>query len=263
MSTDIHLTVNGAVAELIMNGPATRNALDGSALELMRSRIGKLRDVVESGEVRAVILRGDGSVFCSGRDIVGVDPATDDAVRYLDGELTPTVRALRELSVPTIAAVQGAALGVGFGLAAACDLIYAGEHAKFGSPFARLGAALDSGAHAFFTDRLGPHRTLDLIYTGELMTGADAASAGLVSRAVPDDDLLDIVRETAEKFAAGPTLAFAASKRIVQSYFDSRQSLIELMSIEASAQEGLRTTDDYAEGFDAFATKRSPRFTGR
>lgn len=263
MSTDIHLTVNAAVAELVLNGPATRNAVDAAALSLLRTRIEQVRGVVEAGEVRAVIVRGEGKTFCAGRDIAGVDPATDDAVHYLDGELTPTVRALRELAVPTIAAVQGAALGVGFGLAAACDVIYAGEHAKFGSPFARLGAALDSGAHAFFTDRLGPHRTLDLIYTGEMMTGADAASAGLVSRAVPDDDLLAVVRAAAEKIAAGPTLAFAASKRIVQSYFDSRQSLIELMSIEASAQEGLRTTSDYAEGFDAFASKRSPHFTGR
>lgn len=262
MSIDIHLTLDGAVGELTLDGPDKRNAVDAAALQLLRERIDELRSVVESGDVRAVVFRGVGKVFCAGRDVAGVDPASDDAVRYLDGEVTPTVEALRALNAPTFAAVQGAALGVGFGLAAACDVVYASETAKFGSPFKNLGAALDSGAHAYFIDRLGTHRTLDLIYTGDLITGSEAAGAGLVSRAFPEDGLLDAVRETAGRAAAGPTLAYAASKRIVQSYFDSRQSLVELMSMESSAQEGLRTTGDYAEGFDAFAAKRKPRFTG-
>ncbi|GAB3566283.1 enoyl-CoA hydratase/isomerase family protein [Spelaeicoccus albus] len=262
MSTDIHLGRDGSVAELVLDGPKTRNAVGESALALLRTRVEQVHALADAGDVRAVVFRGEGTVFCSGRDIAGVDPQADDAIRYLDGELTPTVQALRGLNVPTIAAVQGAALGVGFGLAAACDVVYAGQNAKFGSPFLHLGAAPDSGAHAYFVDRLGIHRTLDLIYTGEFLTGADAAAAGLVSRALPDDEVLDVVRAAATKMANGPTLAFAASKRIAQSYFDSRQSLIELMSIEASAQEGLRTTADYAEGFGAFADKRAPKFTG-
>lgn len=262
MSIDIHLNRDGAVAELVLDGPGTRNAVDENALELLRTRIAQVRDLAESGDVRAAVLRGEGKVFCAGRDIAGVDPHTDDAVRYLDGQVTPTVRALRDLDVPTIAAVQGAALGVGFGLAAACDVIYAGENAKFGSPFVNLGAAPDSGAHAYFMDRLGIHRALDLIYTGDFLSGADAAAAGLVSRAVPDHEVLGAVRSAAAKMATGPTLAFAASKHIAQSYFDSRQSLVDLMSLEAGAQERLRATADYAEGFEAFAAKRPPEFTG-
>ncbi|WGW11151.1 enoyl-CoA hydratase-related protein [Saxibacter everestensis] len=261
--TEIRHTIDGFVAELVLDGPAQRNAVDESALRSLAAAVDEIAAAVGANAVRAVILRGEGKVFCAGRDISAVDPRTDDALGFLNGEVAPAIRAIRSLAVPTFASVQGAALGVGFGLAAACDVIYAGESAKFGSPFGAIGAVPDSGAHAFFVDRLGYHRAMDLIYTGELISGTQAAEYGLVSRAIPDAELLDAVRSTAVKVATGPTRAFAASKALAQLYFDQRQPLHDVMTAEAEAQEAARQTKDYLEGFAAFQQKRAPQFEGR
>ena len=99
--------------------------------------------------------------------------------------------------MPTIAAVHGACLGTGLGLALACDIVYAADDARIGSPFARIGAVLDSGAHAAFVSRVGPHRALELIYTGRLLSGREAAEWGLVNRSVAGADLVRRTRELA------------------------------------------------------------------
>ena len=115
--------------------------------------------------MRALVLRGEGRAFCAGRDISGVDPATDDARGYLGDVVTRCCGGSRAFPAPTFAAAHGACLGVGLGLLIATDVVYVADTAKIGSPFANLGATLDSGGHALFFERLGAHRTLDLIYT--------------------------------------------------------------------------------------------------
>ena len=164
---------------------------------------------------------------------------------------------------PTFAAVQGACLGVGLGLAIATDVVYVAENAKIGSPFANLGATLDSGGHALFTERLGAHRTLDLIYTAELMSGAEAVASGLFSRAVPAEELMDFTLTRVRRAAGGATQAFVASKELVAQIRDQRIGLWESMAAENAAQTALCATSDYREGFKAFQEKRKPEFTGR
>jgi 2-(1,2-epoxy-1,2-dihydrophenyl)acetyl-CoA isomerase len=164
--------------------------------------------------------------------------------------------------MPTFAAVQGAALGVGLGIALACDVVYVADNAKVGSPFAQIGAVLDSGAHVHFVDRLGAHRALELIYTGRLLSGGDAAAIGLVNQAVPGDSLLHVVRMMAA-VADGPTFAFAQSKAIVHSVLAGRRDMAAVLIDEAAAQGRASRTADYAEGMTAFVDKRRPAFTGR
>lgn len=173
--------------------------------------------------------------------------------------------ALRRISVfpaPTFAAVQGVCLGVGLGLAIATDVVYVAEGAKIGSPFANLGATLDSGGHWLFTERLGAHRALDLIYTAEFMSGSEAVQQGLFSRSVPDAELLDFTRERVARVAAGATEAFVTSKKLVQSIRDRRLGLWASIAEENAAQAALCATPDYHEGFAAFQEKRKPTFTG-
>jgi enoyl-CoA hydratase/carnithine racemase len=159
--------------------------------------------------------------------------------------------------------VQGACLGVGLGLAIACDVVYLAEKAKIGSPFANLGATLDSGGHAFFLARLGRHRTLDLIYSGELIRGTEAVAAGLFSRAVADEDLQVTTRAAALAAASGPTQAFLESKRLLDRIENANLGPREALTLESAAQVRLSHTPDYAEGFRSFQEKRRPVFTGK
>ena len=252
----IDLAIADDVAEITLNAPETLNALSLDALGDLAAAYARAE---ESG-VRALVLRGEGRAFCAGRDIAGVDPATDDVAGYL-GAVEGVMRRIAAFPAPTFAAVQGACLGVGLGLAIATDVVYIADDAKVGSPFANLGALLDSGGHALLYERLGAHRALDLIYTGDLMSGAEAVSAGLFSRAMPRDGLLAFTRERAARVAAGPTQAFLASKRLIGILRDDR--LWRVLAEESRGQESLRDTGDYGEGFAAFQAKRKPDFTGK
>ena len=254
MTVDYSLT--DSVAEIVLNDPAKLNALDEAALAALSAAFTR---AAEEG-ARAVILRGEGRAFCAGRDISQVDPATDAAFGYLDSIVTPVLRQISEFPAPTFAVATGACLGVGLGLLVASDVVYVADTAKIGSPFANLGATLDSGGHALFFERLGAHRTLDLIYTAELMTGAEAVALGLFSRVLPEREVLEFTRERAARAARGATGAFLASKKLVQRLRDERIGLWESIADENRAQGELCASDDYAEGFAAFQEKRRPVF---
>lgn len=252
----VEYSLTDSVAEIVLNDPAKVNALDEAGLAALAAAYGR----AESDGARAVILRGEGRAFCAGRDISNVDPATEDAFGFLDGIVTPLLRQISSFPAPTFAVATGACLGIGLGLLAASDVVYVADTARIGSPFANLGATLDSGGHALFFERLGAHRTLDLIYTAELMTGADAVALGLFSRVVPADEVLDFTRERAARVAAGATGAFLASKRLVRRLRDERIGFWESIAEENRAQADLSATPDYAEGFAAFREKRKPVF---
>lgn len=254
----ITLTVDDGVAEVVLDAPDRRNALHEAAL----AELDDCYQRAEAAGVRALLLRGTGPAFCAGRDISGVDPDTDDALAYLRDRVTPLLRRMATFPAPTFAAAQGACLGVGLGLLIATDVVYVADDARIGSPFAALGAALDSGGHAFFTERLGAHRTLDLVYTAELISGSEAVASGLFSRAVPGAELLPFTRARVEKAASGATGAFLASKRLVAELRDERIGFWASVAHENETQQQLRLTDDYREGFAAFQEKRPPRFTG-
>ncbi|MDH5147927.1 enoyl-CoA hydratase/isomerase family protein [Brevibacterium casei] len=258
MVTEIRLATRGPVAEIVLDGPESRNALDADSLRALAEAVSTVAESVPA--VRVLLIRGEGKVFCSGRDISAVDVETDDAYAFLAEVFTPIVQAIRGLSIPVVAQVQGAALGLGFGLAAAADIIYAAEDAKFGSPFAAIGAMLDSGAHHVFLDRVGYHRTMDLIVTGDFMSGAEAAATGIVSRAVPATELADFVEAKLDRIVTGPAEAYAMEKGFVQRLADERPSFAEVLDAEAHLQETARRTPDYAEGFRAFQERRKPNF---
>lgn len=255
----IDLILDGPVAHVVLDNPDKLNALDEAALRALDVAYAE----AESAGVRALVLRGEGRAFCAGRDISGVDPRDDDVMGYLGGLVTPLLRRMAAFPAPTFAVAHGACLGVGLGLLIATDVVYVADTAKIGSPFAGLGATLDSGGHALFFERLGAHKTLDLIYTGRLMTGTEAVESGLFSRVFPAADVAAATIAAAEAAASGPTAAFVASKRLVARLRDERLALWESIDVENAAQAALCETDDYREGFAAFQQKRRPTFTGR
>lgn len=251
----ITLTIDNQIAEITLNAPEKLNALDSAALTQLIAAY----DEAEGAGVRALFLRGEGRGFCAGRDISGVGEIDSEAAGYLE-QLTDVLRKITAFPAPTFAAAHGACLGVGLGLLIASDVVYVADNAKFGSPFAALGATLDSGGHALFFERLGAHRALDLIYTGELLSGDEAVSAGLFSRVVPAEELVEFTRERVQKAALGPQQSFAASKRLIGQLRDERIGLWSAIDAESAAQTALSQTEDYREGFAAFREKRPPRF---
>ena len=255
----IDLDIADGIARVTLNAPERLNALGPDDLRELTAAYTE----AEASGVRALVLRGEGRAFCAGRDIAGVDPATDDVAGYLDGLVTPLLRRIAAFPAPTFAAAHGACLGVGLGLLAMTDVVYVAEDAKVGSPFAALGAALDSGGHWLLVSRLGPHRALDLIFSGRLLSGAEAVAAGLFSRALPASQLRDEVDAAATAAASGATESFLASKRIVVGLRDGSLDLWASVAAENAAQARLRDTADYREGFRAFQEKRKPGFTGR
>lgn len=259
----IELNIENNLATVVLNAPHKMNSLDEQALADLSAAYDKAAQGVQDGTVRALLLRGEGRGFCAGRDISNVDPATDDAYHYLSKLVQPVLKKMADFPAPTFAAVQGACLGVGLGLAIATDVVYVANNAKIGSPFANLGATLDSGGHWYFTERLGIHRTLDLIYTADLISGEEAVKAGLFSRAVEAEQLQDFTAEIAAKVANGATNAFRASKQLVAQVRDQRLGLWDSMEEENKLQGQLCNTADYAEGFKAFQEKRAPKFEGK
>jgi len=258
----IELKIENNIAEVVLNAPQKMNALDEQALADLGTAYDDAAAAVAGGGVRALLLRGEGRGFCAGRDISAVVPETDDAYNYLGNLVTPLLKKMAAFPAPTFAAVQGPALGVGLGLLIATDVVYVAENAKIGSPFANLGATLDSGGHWLFTERLGAHRTLDLIYTAELMSGREAVAAGLFSRAMPAEELLENTRAIVARVADGATGAFRASKELVANIRDQRLGLWLATEEENEAQGELCKSEDYAEGFKAFQEKRKPVFKG-
>lgn len=255
----IDLHFEDGLAEVVLNNPKALNSLTEADLQ-------EISDVyTEAAErgARSLLLRGEGRGFCAGRNIRGLDPRDDDATDYLANKVTPVLKQMSTFPAPTFAAVHGACLGVGLGLAIATDIVYVAEDATVGSPFANLGATLDSGGHSLFVERLGAHRTMDLIVTGDMMTGAEAVAAGLFSRALPAEELVEFTRDKARRAATGATRAFLTSRELVQDIRDNRRGLWESVADENVAQGQLCSSDDYLEGFAAFNEKRKPVFTGK
>src|SRR5581483_773175 len=156
----VRLEIDGAYAELVLDRPEKINAVNEAMVADLHECLGR----VEAGGTRALVVRGEGRGFCAGRDLADADPGNEDGEAVLNDLLNPVVERIAGLAVPTFAAVHGPALGAGLGFALACDVVYVADDARIGSPFARIGAVLDSGAHDFLVRRIGAHRTLELVY---------------------------------------------------------------------------------------------------
>ena len=255
----VELTVENDLAEIILNRPDKMNALN----DAMVAELNECLERAASQGVRALMIRGQGASFCAGRDLVDADPGNEDAEAIIESIFNPLIKRIVAFPAPTFAAAHGACLGVGSGLALGCDVAYVADDAKLGSPFARIGAVLDSGGHSFFVSRLGAHRALELIYTGRLLSGTEAAQWGLVNRSMPKDALVEETRKVAAQVAQGPTAAFMQSKRLVRRIDEEAMGLLAVLKCEAQAQGAAGRTADYKEGITAFQQKRAPTFVGK
>jgi enoyl-CoA hydratase/carnithine racemase len=255
MSQAFRLIDEAAVLVLEIDRPQTKNSLKLVEME----EFGRILAGERVQSARCLVIRGAGDSFCSGRDVREIDPDAEDAHEVLRDRIGPVLQRLYMLPVPTIASVRGPALGFGLGLALACDLTIASEDAIFGSPFRRIGAVLDSGGHYFFRQRLGRHRAAELVFTGRMLSGRQAADIGLINEAIAPDNLAARTAEIAGVIAEGPTAAFRATKQILERDY----SFADVLELEARFQKEVTRGSDGREGLAAFRERRRPVFSGR
>ena len=254
----VRLAIEGAVALVTLDRPRALNALNtASLLELEQA----LRTVAQEPAVRALIVTGAGEkAFVAGADIAemaGYGAAQGLAFAQLGHRV---LAALEGLAVPTIAAVNGFALGGGCELALACDLIYASTNARLGLPEVSLGVIPGFGGTQRLTRLVGRARAKELIFTGEPVDAAKARELGLVLEVVPQAELLDHCRKVAAKIATRGPVAVAQAKRAIDQGADL--SLGAGNELERQAFGVLFGTADQKEGMAAFLGKRPPAFTG-
>ncbi len=244
---------------LQLNRPEKLNALN----EVMAEELLHVtRDLAADEDVGALVLTGAGQSFCAGGDLEFLSRDYDllQGIEYVK-KVHPWIRAVAQLEKPVIAAVNGAAAGGGFSMALFCDIILAGEHTRFSLAFSRIGLVPDLAAMYFLPRLVGLQRAKDLIFTGRQIDAREANQMGIVSRVVPDDDLLEEALKLAAKLAAGPRVALRQSKQILNQ--SMQLNLEQLLDLEAYAQGVCFQTEDFREGAGAFLEKRPPAFKGK
>jgi enoyl-CoA hydratase/carnithine racemase len=212
--------------------------------------------------VRAVVVTGEGTVFCSGGDLSWIEGGGNE-VDALRTKMLAFYRAwlsVRELEVPVLAAVNGPAIGAGLCLALACDLRYAAPTARFGAPFTALGMHPGMAASYLLPEAVGLPRAREMFYTGKIVGAEEAAAIGLINGVVPAESLVDEVVATAVKVASMAPVAVRLTKQALR---HGPKSYVEALEWEALAQPITMSTADMREGLKAQGERRPPRFEGR
>jgi 2-(1,2-epoxy-1,2-dihydrophenyl)acetyl-CoA isomerase len=254
---EVETSREGAVLTITLNRPDVLNAFTA---ELHRQLVGAFKEA-RAEDVRAVVVTGAGRGFCVGQDLNEFGEAARDIAGRLRENYHPTIRAVRALEKPVLAAVNGPAAGAGLSFACACDLRLAAESATFVPAFISIGLVPDMGSTFFVRRLLGTSRAFEWMTSGRKLSAAEALDWGLVSEVVPDDELAGRAAAWAAQLAALPTRGIGLSKRL----FDHAEhtTLEEQLELEAQLQAVATRTDDFREGVAAFLEKREPRFEGR
>jgi enoyl-CoA hydratase/carnithine racemase len=243
------------VRTLTLNRPRRKNAINR---ELWIALAQALIDADKDAHVRVVVITGAGGAFCSGADIS--TPDDSHPVHKLQ-RLTDVALALHELSKPTIAKVNGVAVGAGWNLALGCDLVVASPESTFSQIFSKRGLSVDLGGSWLLPKIVGLQQAKRLVLLAETIDAAEGHALGLVTWLVDAGEIDAFVTDLADRLAGGPPVALAHSKALLNEGVD--RTMRDALANEARAQVGNFATVDSAEAYAAFAEKRDPSFTGQ
>ena len=253
--------VEDGVAVITINRPDAANAMS----PLCAAEINAVSLEVDANpEVRAVVITGNGKMFCAGGDLSDFAAAGEGArslILQMTGDLHLGLSRLARHPAPVIAAVNGTAAGAGFSLVMFCDLAISAESAVFTMAYTRAGLSPDGSSTYFMPRKLGDRKTRELMLTNRVLNATEAESWGVVNRVVPDDQVLAEAMKLARELASGPTQAFGRVKELLNTSFDN--SLETQMELEARGIADMIAGPDGQEGVHAFVNKRKPEFSGK
>jgi len=257
----IQITEAEGITTIILNRPEKLNAFIG---HMRRDLAEALEHAGSDRSVRVVIITGAGRAFCAGGDIVFMAELmrrrdSEEFVRIL-GAGRRVITAIRQMTKPVIASINGPAAGAGCNLAFACDLRVASTTASFNQSFAKVGLHPDWGGTYFLPRLVTPNKACEMFFLGETIDAAEAARLGIVNQVVAPEELENVTMQLAERLRAAPPIALAAAKHAV--YLSEAAELEEMLRYETEAQLRCFESDDGLEGVLAYLEKREPRFTG-
>lgn len=244
--SNLKLDRHGRVSLLTLNRPARKNAFDAAQYTLFREA---LEQVLADDEVRALVVTGAGNDFSAGADLSEGAAALETFPGFLE--------ALSRFEKPIIAAVRGAAVGVGATMLLHCDIVYLGQSARLRFPFAALGLVPEAGSSLLLPQLIGPQRAAELLFTADWIDAEAALEFGLAARIHPDTELLEAALEKAEQIAANPTGALRAAKRLLLA--PRREALEAALEREMKAMTEQAATDEAREALQAFAERHGRR----
>ncbi len=261
MSIYSEIERRGAVGIVALNRPDARNALNVGLLQELR---GAIAEMAADKTVRAVVLTGRGGAFCAGADVKEWSETTPESVAaagttWID-EALALVREIHDLPKPTIAMIDGAAVGGGLDMALACDFRYASDRSKFICSYTNVGYSPDCGGTWLMPRVMGLEAAKRFAFTGALWNAQTALENRLVSHVSPQAELLSETLAFARQLAAGPTVAIGLAKKLMNASFT--RSLAEQQIEEVAAGHICAATKDHAEGLAAANERRAPSFIG-
>ena len=261
--TKVKVARDGDVAILTLSDPATMNA---AGVDMAEHLTEALKSVIDGASpARAIVLTGEGRGFCSGANLTAVGPRAASGDRPAAGDqlktvYNPLITLIRDLPIPIVTAVNGAAAGVGCSIALMGDLIVAGESAYFLQAFRRIGLVPDGGSTYLLPRMIGRARAMEMTLLGERLPAAKALEWGLINRCVPDAELMSTALGLAQELARGPK-SLSLIRRAMWASLDA--DFTDQLDNERLAQNEAGRSADFAEGVQAFLQKRPPAFKGK
>lgn len=255
------------IATLKLNRPERLNALSVEMGHELKDALNELKDDFES---RVLVVTGEGRAFCAGEDVKERPGDSQQAKQQwtplskfagLPTELMRFADTFRSMTKPTIASINGFAVGQGFSLALACDIRIASEDAMLGAIWTRRGIPPESAGAYLLTHLVGPAKACELIFCGKMISAKEAKEIGLVNEVVPADQLVKATREMAGQIASGPPVAIAISKAMI---YQALETSLDIHGrLEFFGQDYCFNTQDREEGIRSFLEKRPPNFQGK